>query len=125
MDTIHIEKLKEALHTERTRLTAELSSIAKPDPRMKGNWVANYPQMDPSETGSDGTSRDTEEDEVEQYEVNLEAEHSLESRLLAVTKALHRIDSGAYGTCAKCGNPIPADRLAANPAAEFDIEHQQ
>ena len=123
MGTHHVDELKKMLTEERSKLTAELSSIAKPDPNMKGNWVADYPQMETGETGSH-SSEDTEQDEVEEYEVKLEAEHSLESRLLAVIKALHRIDSGAYGTCAKCGNPIPMERLEANPAAEFDIEHQ-
>jgi len=31
--------------------------------------------------------------------------------------ALRRSASGAYGTCERCGEPIPADRLAARPFA--------
>ncbi|MDP3778492.1 MAG: TraR/DksA C4-type zinc finger protein [bacterium] len=123
MDTHHIDEFKKTLSQERDRLTAELSSIAKPDPNMKGNWIADYPQMETGETGSH-SSQDSEQDEVEEYEVRLEAEHSLESRLLSVIKALHRIDTHTYGKCAKCGNAIPMERLQANPAAEFDIEHQ-
>lgn len=124
IDQATIQELKTALEQERDRLTAGLSSIAKPDPAIKGNWIADYPQMETGETGSHA-SRDEEEDEVEQYEVNLEAEHSLESRLLAVTRALHRIDTGTYGICAACKQEIPLERLTANPAAEFDIEHQK
>ena len=122
MDTSDVQKYKKMLEQERDRVIAELSSIAKPDPNMKGNWIADFPQMETGESGSHA-SRDEEEDEVEEYEAKLEAEHSLESRLLNVTKALHRIESGTYGTCAQCGNHIPAERLEANPAAEFDIEH--
>ena len=124
MHASHLDTFKKILETERDRLTQELSSIAKPDPQMKGNWIADFPQMESGESGSH-TSRDEEEDEVEQYEVNLEAEHSLESRLLSVTRALHRIDTGTYGICGKCGKEIPMQRLTANPAAEFDIEHEQ
>ncbi len=123
MDTHHTDEFKKILIEERNKLTVELSSIAKPDPNMKGNWIADYPQMETGETGSH-SSEDIEQDEVEEYEVRLEAEHSLESRLLSVTRALHRIDAGTYGMCATCGNPIPMERLQANPAAEFDIEHQ-
>jgi len=123
MDTNHIDEFKKILTEERAKLTAELSSIAKPDPNMKDNWIANYPQMETGETGSH-SSEDTEQDEVEEYEVKLEAEHSLESRLLSVIKALHRIDEGTYGVCGACSKPIAMDRLKANPAAEFDIEHQ-
>ncbi|MDP3769407.1 MAG: TraR/DksA C4-type zinc finger protein [Candidatus Sungbacteria bacterium] len=124
MDTSHLEEYKKILEQERERIVSELSSIAKPDPAIKGNWVADFPQMETNETGSHA-SRDEEEDEVEEYETRLEAEHSLESRLLNVTKALHRIESGTYGTCATCGKEIPIERLQANPAAEFDIEHQK
>lgn len=31
--------------------------------------------------------------------------------------ALRRIDSGSYGTCSNCGQPIGAERLAAVPSA--------
>ena len=124
MEKTQLDTFKQILEAERSRLTAELLSIAKPDPNMKGNWIADFPHMETGESGSH-TSRDVEEDEVEQYEVNLEAEHSLESRLLAVTRALHRIETNSYGTCPQCGNDIPMDRLTANPAAEFDIEHQR
>ena len=124
MEKTQLDIFKQTLEAERGRLVAELSSIAKPDPNMKGNWIADYPQMEPGESGSHA-SRDEEQDEVEQYEVNLEAEHSLESRLLAVTRALHRIETNSYGVCARCGKDIPMERLAANPAAECDIEHQK
>ena len=124
MDNTALQQFKTMLEQEHGRLVAELSSIAKPDPNMKGNWIANFPQMETGETGSHA-SRDEEEDEVEEYEVNLEAEHSLESRLLAVTRALHRIETGTYGTCPQCKEAIPMERLTANPAAEFDIKHQR
>ena len=122
MDTSHLEEYKKILEQERERIVSALLSIAKPDPAVKDNWIADFPQMESGETGSHA-SRDVEEDEVEEYEVKLEAEHSLESRLLNVTKALHRIKSGTYGICAKCGKEIPDERLNANPAAEFDMEH--
>ena len=124
MNQTHLNEFKNALEQERGRLVAELSSIAKPDPHIKGNWIAEFPQMETGETGSH-SSRDEEEDEVEEYEVKLAAEHSLESRLLAVTRALHRIEIKKFGICPECGKEIPMDRLTANPAAEFDIEHQR
>ena len=36
-----------------------------------------------------------------------------------VRAALKRIDSGAYGVCAKCGNPIAPARLRILPAADL------
>jgi RNA polymerase-binding transcription factor DksA len=40
-----------------------------------------------------------------------------QARLMAVTAALRRLDSGAYGECVRCGNRISFDRLSAMPAA--------
>jgi DnaK suppressor protein len=42
-----------------------------------------------------------------------------------VREALSRIESGSYGLCQECGEPIPVERLRASPAARYDIRHQQ
>ena len=39
------------------------------------------------------------------------------SELRQIDAALARIDDGSYGICARCGDPISAERLAAVPAA--------
>jgi len=122
MDKMTLQKLKQALEEERERLVTELKTIAKPDVRLTGNWDANFPQFEETESGSH-SARDEEADEVEEYEARLATEGSLETRLLEVSKALERMRLGAYGACAKCGKAISAERLAANPAAEFDMEH--
>jgi RNA polymerase-binding transcription factor DksA len=122
MNTKLLEELKKALEEERTKLIEELRVIAVKDPKLKGDWDARYPQFETGEYGSH-SSLETEADEVEEYEARLEAEHSLESRLLAVTHALQRIAEGIYGKCRKCGKDIPPDRLRANPAAEFCQAH--
>ncbi|TCJ00027.1 TraR/DksA C4-type zinc finger protein [Aeromicrobium sp. IC_218] len=33
--------------------------------------------------------------------------------------ALARLDAGTYGTCERCGEPIPPERLAARPTASL------
>jgi len=38
-------------------------------------------------------------------------------QLSQVDAALRRLDDGNYGTCQHCGEPIPAERLAARPTA--------
>jgi RNA polymerase-binding transcription factor DksA len=40
------------------------------------------------------------------------------AEIVAIDRALERIASGEYGRCVACGEPIPAGRLAAVPAAE-------
>src|SRR5258705_13587631 len=38
-------------------------------------------------------------------------------RLAEFDAALERLDAGTYGRCERCGQPIPAERLAARPDA--------
>jgi DnaK suppressor protein len=44
--------------------------------------------------------------------------------LREVQEALGRVKAGSYGLCLKCGKPIDPERLAASPAARYDVEHQ-
>lgn len=122
MDQAALNELKNALEKEREKIITELKAIAKPDSGHKHDWNARYPQFEPAEYGSHA-SLDVEADEVEEYESVLEAEHSLESRLLAVNQALGRIEHSAYGVCLRCGKEMDLERLRANPAAEVGTEH--
>lgn len=47
---------------------------------------------------------------------------SLRNRLDAIERALHRLDDGTYGRSVRSGDPIPDERLEADPAAELTIE---
>lgn len=122
MDQAVLENLKKILLAEREKFTRELKGIAKPDPKRKGGWRAIFPQFELFEYGA-SSGRDEEADEVEEFETILAAEDNLASRLLSVNRALNRMEKGTYGICQKCGKEIPLERLQANPAAEYDIEH--
>jgi DnaK suppressor protein len=47
---------------------------------------------------------------------------SLRDRLAAIDRALKRLEDGTYGRSVRSGQPIPADRLDADPAAELTVE---
>lgn len=124
MDTPIREEFKKLLVEERVRLTAALGDIASPDPKVRGNWNVTFPKFEEVESGA-SSSLEEGADEVEEYETRLGAEQSLESRLLAVSHALERIAKGTYGRCLTCGKEISLERLRANAAAAYDIEHEQ
>jgi len=42
-------------------------------------------------------------------------------RLDEIDQAVQRLESGSYGICASCGEPIPAERLLARPTAQTCI----
>ena len=46
----------------------------------------------------------------------------LKETLDDVEYALQKIESGDFGTCESCGQPIPMPRLEAMPAARFCID---
>lgn len=73
-------------------------------------------------------SRPLDDDFAEQS-VDREGEETndaLEGAALAeieqIRTALHRLDTGTYGSCASCGNSIGADRLLAQPTAAQCID---
>jgi DnaK suppressor protein len=47
---------------------------------------------------------------------------SLHGRLDAIERALQRLDNGTYGKSIRGGEPIPDERLEADPAAELTVE---
>ena len=61
-------------------------------------------------------------------DVSQEIEYRLSERasqaVADIDQALLRIDEGTYGTCARCGKPIPERRLEAMPTARYDAECQ-
>jgi RNA polymerase-binding transcription factor len=42
-----------------------------------------------------------------------------------IDEALERLDDGSYGSCARCGRPIPEDRLDAVPYAILCVSCKQ
>ena len=48
----------------------------------------------------------------------------VEAELADVQRALQRLDSGTYGICEACHQPIADERLEAQPAARFCVTHQ-
>lgn len=54
---------------------------------------------------------------------NLILAGSLREQLTDAEAALERLDAGDYGSCERCGQPIPPARLDAMPTTRFCIEH--
>jgi DnaK suppressor protein len=50
---------------------------------------------------------------------------ALQSRLEAIDRAEQRLEDGTYGFSVQSGQPIPDDRLEADPAAELTLEEAE
>ena len=115
MDKKFIDQQKKRLLTEQTELKARLSRIAKKDPHVKGDYDAKFP----SYAANDEVDRYYENAlEVEDYTNAIGIENILELRLVAVERALERIEKGTYGACTNCKSEQSHARLNADAAAE-------
>ena len=104
------------MEEEKINLEKELSSFAKKDPKLKGDWDSKFPRF---EKAGKGQKLEEAADEVEEYATRLPIEYSLELKLRDVNLALEKIKKGEYGKCEKCGREIDKERLKAYPAARL------
>ena len=114
MDQKQVKQFQQELEKEKNKLTKQLKSFAKKDPRLKGDWDTKFPKF-----GEHRSEQDENASEVERYENLLPIEHTLELRLVEVEKALARIEKGKYGKCEKCKKSIEIERLKALPEASL------
>jgi DnaK suppressor protein len=59
---------------------------------------------------------------IEDEEMGSALTERMRARLDAIDRALHRLDEGTYGRSVRSGQPIPDERLEADPAAELTVE---
>jgi len=55
-------------------------------------------------------------------EIDLTLEENARASISQIDRALHKLESGSYGRCDKCGKPIGDDRLDAAPFATLCID---
>lgn len=111
-----IKKIKTKLLKEKELLEKELSSFAHKDPKVKGNWRADFPSF-----GDERAEQDENAEEVQEYENELGVEYALEARLENINLALEKIEKGKYGICEKCGKNIEEKRLKIEPSAKTHV----
>lgn len=109
-----IERMKEKLLSEQSRLDQELSDIGTRDPNLKGRYDVTYPE-------SGGNSDDDNAMEVTEYSDELSLKTRLEKELKDIDSALRAIEKGKYGLCKYCKKEIQEKRLEARPASSSCI----
>jgi len=112
-----IGDLRSKLEKEKNNLEKELARIAEKNPEVEGDWKATYADI--------GDDKDENAQEVAEYDTRLGLERTLEGRLKKVSGALSRIEKGEYGYCQVDGEPIPLERLEANPATAVCLDHAE
>ncbi len=112
-----LQTFKQKLLDEKARLEAELGGVGIKNPDRAGDWNAVVDE------GKDVSTADKNEmaDAIEDLEENNAIVTELETQYREVTAALARIEAGTYGHDEKTNEPIPIERLEANPAARENI----
>lgn len=122
-----LQELKKELEKEKTSLAEQLSTFAKKDPHLKGDWDTKFPDFN-GEFG--GAALEQAADEVAEYDARLPVEFALELRLRDINLALEKIKKAAkgrrsYGKCEKCGKKIKEKRLKIYPEARLCMKCQK
>jgi len=118
MNKRNIDALKKKLIAEKEQLEEELNGIGQKNSSAPGGW-----DVTPGNIEIDSADENEMADKFEALEDNTGIAHKLESQLDEVKAAIERIEKGTYGICEKCGKPIEAERLEANPSARISIKH--
>jgi DnaK suppressor protein len=104
---------REALLAERATYTAQAEELKAQADSLALEHEPGDVQFD-EEGGEGGTSNvDRELDLV----LSAQARQAVEE----IDRALAKIDAGTYGTCERCGQPIPEARLEALPHAALCV----
>jgi DnaK suppressor protein len=106
MDHAKAEKL---LHSERARTETLLTEMAEAG--IADREAANQPG-DMSDSAEPLTTEG----------LDSSVRVQLEERLSAIDRAEERLRAGTYGFSVRSGQPIPDDRLEADPVAELTVE---
>ncbi len=117
---MNLDYFKKKLEEEKGRLEAELSLVAKRNPKNPSDW-----EPIPAEDGTDTRTPDANElsDAFEEFQNRSSVEVHLEEKVNEVIAALERIEKGTYGICTVCGEKIDERRLEANPSAATCTKH--
>ena len=109
----------QTLKTIKTRLEDERASVerqlAEHGAEVDGGGI---------EVGFDGGFADSGHRTAETAEV-LALVEQLAAHRRDVVAALDRIEAGTFGTCERCGNQIPEERLEARPTATLCVACKQ
>jgi DnaK suppressor protein len=107
------KRAKDLLSEERRRIERSLRGVAAGDDDAPSHQDRHLEHL--ADDATDLAQNDFDEALAEQLERELEA----------VERAERRLAEGTYGLSIESGEPIPDERLEANPTAERTAEEQE
>ncbi len=109
MSTLDIDVIRTNLEGQRARLIDQLDELgATPSGDLRADLDYGDGFADAAATTAERTER-------------IGLVDTLKGQLDEVEGALSRIEKGTYGVCARCGDPIPPERLEARPESTLCV----
>jgi DnaK suppressor protein len=107
------EALKKALTAERERLSREIAELdADLSESLEDSSEESPYDQHMAETAAVTLDR----------EIDLTLEENARAAISQIDRALHKLETGNYGACDKCGKPIGDERLQVAPFATLCID---
>ncbi len=103
------ERAQRAARREREQVEEEIAAVERDGPEEGDD------RREPGDFNSEGLYQD---------EFDAGRAQDLKERLAAVERAEARLAAGTYGLSIRSGEPIPDERLEANPTAELTVDEQ-
>ena len=113
LDQKSLTEIKNQLLKQKEQLLKDLSAFSREDSHEADDRSAAFPEY--------GDKPDENAQEISDYSTTIVTQKVLEKSLEDLEKALKRIETGDYGICKYCHNPINAKRLLARPTASSCI----
>jgi DnaK suppressor protein len=107
MEQATLDEIRRRLDDERSHALAQLNDMGV-DPKT------GQPNGDQFEQGFADSGQATAEKAL-----TLSMAEGLIETMREIDAAIERMEAGTYGTCEKCGNAIPEERLDARPVARL------
>ncbi|MGH9182625.1 MAG: TraR/DksA family transcriptional regulator [Acidimicrobiales bacterium] len=104
---------RKALLTERESYTRQATALRAEADQLAEDREPGDVQFDEESGQGDATNVERERD----LALSAQALAAIEE----IDRALGRIEAGSYGTCERCGAPIPRERLRALPHASLCV----
>jgi len=117
-DDRFVGRIRRRLEEQRRRVSGQRTRMRQTgleDAETGGIGELSLYDQHPADLGSELAARQTD----------IGLMDNMDRLLEQIERALKRIDEGTYGTCERCGRPIPRERLEALPHASTCVECQE
>lgn len=105
---MELDRARSLLDAERTRVQQLLADLGAAQVEERQAEAVTGDEVDPAQA-------------LTEQGVDDAVAEGLRDRLAAIERALRRVEDGSYGRSVRSGEPIPDERLEADPAAELTV----